>query len=291
MDLLATAAGVVLLLTLVALVLLAWLVGPPLHTQLRRTRVRRQPFPAAWRDTLRRRMPAFAALPADVQLRLKKHAQVLIAEKPFVGCAGLEVTDEMRVLIAVQASFLLLSRRLGHFDALRQVLIYPGSFAVERSNADHHGLVHQHRQALAGEAWEQGQVILSWQDVIEGAADAHDGHNVVIHEFAHVLDQQTGAANGAPWLPGQRRRERWARVMNAEFQFLQQQLAQGLPSLLDPYGAQNPAEFFAVASECFFERAALLTQTRPALYSELRQFYGVDPAAWPGSQPLMPKAH
>jgi MtfA peptidase len=290
MDFLTTIAAAVLVLAAVALIVAAWLWGPLLRTRLRRARVRRQPFPAAWRDTLRRRMPAFAALPADVQRRLKKHAQVLIAEKPFIGCAGLVITDEMRVLVAVQASLLLL-RRAGHFDALRQVLMYPGAFAVERSSADHHGLVHERRQALAGEAWQQGQVILSWQDVIDGAADPHDGHNVVIHEFAHVLDHETGAANGAPWQPGARRRQRWARVMNAEFEAFEQQLAQALPTVLDPYGAQSPAEFFAVASECFFERAQLLAQTRPALYDELRQFYGVNPAAWPGSQPLMPRAH
>jgi MtfA peptidase len=267
----------------VALVIATWLWGPAARAAWRRARIRRQPFPPAWREILRRRMPAFARLPADVQLQLKKHAQVLIAEKPFIGCAGLAVTDEMRVLVAVQASLLLLGRGPAAFDALRQVLIYPGAFAVERSNTDAAtGLVQDERQTLLGEAWQQGQVL-------EGAADPGDGHNVVIHEFAHVLDQAHGKpANGAPWLPGARRRKRWALVMQAEFDGLRRQLAgTRTPPLLDPYAASNPAEFFAVACEAFFEKPTELASLHPALYTELQQLFGVDPSAWGTSHPLL----
>ncbi len=224
-------------------------------------------------------MPAFARLPADVQLRLKKHAQVLLAEKPFIGCAGLQVTDEMRVLVAVQASLLLLRRR-GHFDSLRQVLIYPGAFVVNRQAPDPAGLVREERQALVGESWQQGQVILSWDDVLAGAADPHDGRNVVIHEFAHQLDQESGAANGAPWQSGAAGRARWARVMAAEFEALQQQLDQGVEGLIEPYAATNAAEFFAVLSELFFEKPLELASAHGALYAELRSLYGVDPLSW-----------
>ena len=269
----------------------AWLWGPLLWRAARRARIRSQPFPPTWRDTLRRRMPAFAQLPADVQLRLKKHAQVLIAEKPFIGCAGLEVTDEMRVLVAVQAAWLLLRRRGGSFDHLRQVLLYPGAFAVQRSVADAAGLVRDERQALLGESWQQGQVVLSWQDVLAGAADPHDGRNVVIHEFAHQLDQETGAANGAPWQPGAQRRARWARVMGAEFQALQGRLATGdTTSLIEPYAATNAAEFFAVTSELFFERPLELQQGHAALYAELQQYYGVDPLAWRDTAAVLRRA-
>ena len=204
--------GALLFVVALLLTVAAWLWGPPLLAALRRQRIRRQPFPPLWRDILRRRMPAFARLPADVQLRLKKLAQVLIAEKPFIGCAGLVISDEMRVLVSVQAALLLLRRGAGYFPQLRQVLIYPGAFVVERSRPGVAGLVHEERRTLAGESWQQGQVLLSWQDVLAGAADPHDGHNVVIHEFAHQLDQETGSANGAPWLREPARRERWARV-------------------------------------------------------------------------------
>jgi MtfA peptidase len=270
--------------TLFAAVLLfsvpAWLWGPPVWRAARRARIRRQPFPPQWREILRRRMPAFAQLPADVQLRLKKQAQVLLAEKPFIGCAGLELTDEMRVLVAVQAALLLLGRRAGAFDGLRQILVYPGAFVVDRSTADAAGLVRDERRALAGESWQQGQVLLSWDDVLAGAADPHDGRNVVIHEFAHQLDQAHGAANGAPFLPGAQRRARWAAVLGAEFQALQERLAQGMESLIEPYAATNPAEFFAVVSELFFERPAELAASHAALYGEYCLFYGVDPLSW-----------
>jgi hypothetical protein len=275
-------------LALLAGLVAAWLRGPAWWAAWRRSRVKAMPFPAQWRDILRRRMPAFARLPPDVQLRLKKLAQVLLAEKPFNGCAGLVVTDEMRVLVSVQAALLQLRLGPDGFSELRQVLIYPGPFVVDRSQPDASGLVHEHRRALSGESWQQGQVILSWADVLAGAADPGDGHNVVLHEFAHQIDQAHGRANGAPWLPGRARRERWARVMNAEFQALRQQLAQGSSSLIDPYGSTEPAEFFAVVSELFFEKPSELAEQHPALFNELQGLFGVDPRIWLDSTALIP---
>jgi len=286
-------------------VVAAWLAGPAVLAAVRRARVRRQPFPRAWREILRRRMPAFARLPADLQLQVKKHVQVLLAEKPFIGCAGLVVTDEMRVLIAAQAALLLLNRDADYFGNLRQVLVYPGAFVVERELADGSGLTHATRRALAGESWQQGQLLLSWDDVLAGAADPDDGHNVVIHEFAHQLDQERGRANGAPWLgrreaePPPRRRgaapsrpgrgaghepgdpyPRWARVLGAEFEQLRQRLARGETGVIAAYAATDPAEFFAVVSEHFFEQPAALAAAHPALYAEFARLYRCDPLAW-----------
>ena len=275
--------GALLFAAALLLSVVAWLWGPPVWNALRRQRIRRQPFPPAWRDILRRRMPAFALLPTDVQLQLKKLAQVLIAEKPFIGCAGLVVTDEMRVLVSVQAALLLLRRGAGYFPQLRQVLIYPGAFVVDRSNAGAAGLVHEERRALAGESWQQGQVLLSWQDVLAGAADPRDGHNVVIHEFAHQLDQESGAANGAPWLREPARRARWAQVLGREFQALQERLAQEESGLIEPYAATNAAEFFAVVSELFFEKPTQLALAHRALFAEFCGYYGVNPLHWIGS--------
>ncbi len=278
-------------LALLAALVAAWLRGPAWWATWRRRRVKAAPFPAQWRDILRRRMPAFARLPADVQLRLKKLAQVLLAEKPFIGCAGLEVTDEMRVLVSVQAALLLLRLGPDGFAELRQVLIYPGPFVVDRSQPDATGLVHEHRRALSGESWQQGQVILSWADVLAGAADPQDGHNVVLHEFAHQIDQAHGRANGAPWLPGRARRERWAHVMGTEFEALHQQLARGEDTLIDPYGASEPAEFFAVAAEVFFERPLQLADRHPALFAELQGLFGVDPRQWRDATAYLPVAN
>jgi Mlc titration factor MtfA (ptsG expression regulator) len=258
----------------------AWLAGPPLWAALRRGRIRRQPFPAAWRRVLRERMPAFARLPADLQWQVKKHVQVLLAEKPFIGCAGLKVTDEMRVLIAAQAALLLLNTHAGYFSNLRQVLVYPGAFVVERSSADGSGLTHETRRALAGESWQQGQLLLSWDDVVAGAADPDDGRNVVIHEFAHQLDQERGRANGAPWLGRRDAYERWAATLNAEYAALHARLSRGETGLIDAYAATDPAEFFAVVSEHFFEQAPALAASHPALYAEFARYYRTDPRHW-----------
>ena len=276
------------LLALLAVSVVAWLAGPVVWAAWRRGRLRRQPFPAAWRDILRRRMPAFARLPADLQLQVKKHVQVLLAEKPFIGCAGFTITDEVRVLIAAQAALLLLNRGAGYFSRLRQVLVYPGAFIVERTETGEGGLTHETRHALAGESWQQGQVLLSWDDVLAGAANPEDGHNVVIHEFAHQLDQERGHANGAPWLGRREGYARWAMVLQREFDALRQRLAQGVAdetgppagAVIHPYAATNPAEFFAVVSEHFFEQPAALAAAHPALYAEFARLYRTDPLAW-----------
>jgi MtfA peptidase len=258
----------------------AWLAGPPLWTAWRRAHIRRQPFPAAWRALLRQRMPSYRRLPADQQLRLKKHVQVLLAEVPFIGCAGQPITDEVRVLVAAQAALLQLGRRQPDFPALRQVLVYPAGFVVPRRRTEAGGVVHEQRQALLGESWQHGLVVLSWADVLAGAADPQDGRNVVLHEFAHQLDQASGGANGTPWIPGRERARRWAAVMSAEYATLRQRLARGEAGLIDPYGATDPAEFFAVVTELYFERGAVLAQAHPALFAVLAEHYRVDTRAW-----------
>ncbi|MDE1950393.1 MAG: zinc-dependent peptidase, partial [Burkholderiales bacterium] len=138
-------AGLVVF-TVAALIVAAWLVGPSLWVEQRRARLRRRPFPAAWRAVLRRRMPMFARLPPDLQQRLRGHIQVFVAETPFIGCAGVEVSDAMRVLVAAQAGLLLLGRPRGAFSNLREVLMYPGAFVVERAESDPAGLVREGRR-------------------------------------------------------------------------------------------------------------------------------------------------
>ena len=258
----------------------AWLWWTPLARHLRRRRLARRPFPAPWREVLRRRMPYFARLPPDLQMQLKRRIQVFVAEKTFIGCAGLRVTDEMRVLVAAQACLLQLGPGAGGFRDTRQVLLYPGAFVVDRPEPQANGLVHEGRRVMAGESWQQGQVILSWDDVLAGAADPADGRNVVIHEFAHQLDQERGRASGAPFLGRRERYARWAAVMNAAWQRLRARAARGEPGVIDAYGAGEPAEFFAVASEAFFETPQALAAEEPDLYAELARFYAVEPRAW-----------
>ena len=244
-----------------ALLLIVGLLGQPYWLSWRRNRLRAGAFPASWRKILQQHVPLVRRLPASLQLQLKKHMQVFIAEKTFIGCGGLHVTDEMRVVIAAQACLLILNRATDYFANVRQILVYPNVFVVNRTSVDGAGVQQESRQALAGESWSQGQVILSWQDTLEGAAVSDDGRNVVIHEFAHQLDQENGAAHGA-------------------YAHLQAEMRHGIQGLLDHYGAQDPAEFFAVVSEVFFERGNELAMAYPALYLELKGYYKVDPAGW-----------
>lgn len=284
-----------------ALLLVAWLIGQPWLVERKRERIRARPFPAEWRDILKRRVPYVRLLPADLQLRLKQHIQVFLAEKAFIGCDGLQVTDEMRVTIAAQACLLILNRPNGYYPNLRQILVYPNSFVVQRDHTDGAGVNHARREVLAGESWADGQVILSWQDALQDAATPDDGRNVVIHEFAHQLDQETGAANGAPVLARREYYARWARVLGAEYAQLQARSQRADwrvnhndgqqddgqqddgpqdDALFNDYGATDPAEFFAVISEVFFERPRRMADEHPALYAELARFYRLEPLSW-----------
>jgi len=260
-----------------ALLAVLALLAQPWWVERRRARLRAQPFAAAWRRILRRRVPAVAHLPADLQRRLKRHIQVFIAEKAFIGCQGQAITDEVRVTVAAQACLLLLGHaRSDYYPRLRQILVYPETFVTSRERPLGNGLVQQQRLSMSGESWSQGQVILSWSDVLAGAADPADGHNVVLHEFAHQVDQDTGMADGRPWRPDLGSRRRWAGVMDAAFERLRLQPSE----VIDSYGASDPAEFFAVVTELFFERPQALAAEAPAVYRELAGLYRVDPLAW-----------
>ena len=260
---------------IVALVLLL-----PYWRRYQRGKIMAKPFPAQWREIVKRRLPYFRALPADLQLQLKKHMQVFIAEKQFIGCDGLTVTDEMRVTIAAQACLLLLNRPDYYYPKLKQILLYPAAFVVRTDSTDAAGVMQQQHRVLSGESWGLGKVVLSWADTLDGAANPCDGRNVVIHEFAHQLDQEKGIANGAPLLERSSDYQRWSGVMAAEFATLQRQASVGQSSLFDHYGATNPAEFFAVISEVFFEQPAALAQQHNGLYQELSRFYRLNPLSW-----------
>jgi len=264
----------------IAFLVAAWILLEPRFVALRRNRIRARPFPAAWRAILRERVPYVRLLPPDLQRQLQKHIQVFLAEKTFAGCDGLAITDEMRVTIAAQACLLLLNRPDHCYPRLQQVLVYPGPFVVHHQRPNGIGLVQDESRVLSGESWAHGQVVLSWPDVLEGAAIANDGRNVVIHEFAHQLDQEKGYANGAPDLADFQRYPRWSRVLGQEYGALQERLRNQEAGVLDPYAATDPAEFFAVCSEVFFEQPDRMAAEHPALYGELRRFYRVDPLSW-----------
>lgn len=267
----------IIALTVAAALGTAALALQPWWAARRRRRVAAQAFPAGWRRILRQRVPFVARLPPSLQQRLKRHIQVFVAEKAFIGCQGQVIDDEVRVTIAAHAGLLL----LGHdaapcYPGLRQILVYPGAFATDRERALGAGLVQTQRQTMSGESWSQGQVILSWDDVLAGSANPDDGHNVALHEFAHQIDQDKGEANGRPWRPGVSQRQRWAHVLGEAFARLQREPS----AVIDAYGASDPAEFFAVAVEVFFERPHDLKAVEPALFGELVALFQLDPACW-----------
>jgi Mlc titration factor MtfA (ptsG expression regulator) len=225
-----------------------------------------------------RNVPYQRLLPTEDRGELREDIQIFLAEKKYEGCGGLQVTEEMRVTIAAQACLLLLHRATDFYPTLQTVLVYPGAYAAPMTESVAKGVVREGISVRLGESWQRGCVILSWDDVLRGAADISDGQNVVLHEFAHQLDQEDGAAEGAPLLPHRSMYADWAQILGDEYLRLQRDCASGRRNVLDRYGATNPAEFFAVATECFFEKAAALRGKHPELYAELKLYYRQDPA-------------
>lgn len=260
--------------------MLAVLLGRPLWVAHRRRRLRAAPIPTEWRSLITHAMPLYARIPENLRARLDGLVNQFVAEKEFVGCRGLAITLEMRLAIAAQACLLVLNRAASVYDALYAILVYPAAFIARDQRHDEAGVVHEREQVLSGQAWDTHRIILSWEDVRASAESPNDGYNVVYHEFAHYLDAEAGEVDGAPLLGDAEHYERWARVMNAEFSQLRAAAAHGAPTLLDPYGGEDEGEFFAVATEVFFERAVDLKREHPALYAELSGYYRLDPASW-----------
>jgi len=252
----------------------------PHWREYKRNKVRALPFKKQWRKIIQQRMPYFRQMPTDLQLQLKQHIQVFLSEKDFIGCNGIEITDEIRVTIAAQACLLLLNRKTDYYPKLQTILVYPSAFLKEQHKLNADGTQYTQKIALSGESWDFGKIVLSWQDSVHGAKLPNDGHNVVIHEFAHQLDQENGRANGAPILSKGQSYQCWSEVFLVQFEQLRKQAAMGTPSIFDYYGATEPAEFFAVVSEVFFEKSQQFHQQHPALYQQLTNYYKVDPIHW-----------
>jgi MtfA peptidase len=256
--------------------------------RLRRRRILARPFPDAWLRVLNRNLPFYSRLNDDERDRLRNSLRLFIAEKSWEGCAGLEVTEEIKVTIAAQACLLVLGRDGIGFDHVKTILVYPDEYYArqeieEGTRVDEDGTIFDEEPARVGEAWYGGPVILSWRDVRSGGWISHDGYNVVFHEFAHQLDMQDGIVNGTPPLDSREAYEKWAAVMTAEFERLKLQSGRGMVTLLDGYGAQDPGEFFAVCAECFFERPLAFATRHRELYNCLKDYFRQDPAEWQNS--------
>jgi len=243
----------------------------------RRKAVRERPFPDAWRGILEA-VPLFRHLPTEDRAELHGHVQVLLDEKRFEGVGGLDLTDRMKLVVAGQAGILLLHRQTDYFPKLSSVLLYPSEYEVREEIATENGLVEEVDETRAGESWQTGALVLAWEDVKRDIGG--NLHNVVLHEFAHQLDAETGEMNGAPILVGVELRTRWAGAMSDAYERLAAAAERNEETLIDPYGAGDPAEFFAVATETFFLAPRELAEEEPDLYAVLRDYYRQDPARW-----------
>jgi hypothetical protein len=242
----------------------------------RHKKLRETPLTAEQVAVVARNFPYWSRLSPDDQRELGGHMQVFLAEKSFEGCGGLELTDEMRVTIAAQACLLLLHREVDCYPELDVVLVYPKAFRAKGEQRDG-GVVVEGGSGRLGESHSRGIVVVSWDDVRRGAADPNDGRNVVLHEFAHQLDQADGAADGAPELERRSMYGPWASTLGEEFEALHEAAERHRKTVIDKYGATNPAEFFAVITEAFFEKPRQLQQKHPELYAQLVAYYRQDP--------------
>jgi len=247
--------------------------------KLKRARLRNQPVSTRLLNILNSNVGLYSQLPDDLKSELHGHINVFLAEKQFMGCDELEVSDEMRVTVAGLACILLLNRPATYFPGFSSIIIYPDSYVATEVSFDGHVEVRR-KTKRAGESWLRGPVVLSWKDVLQGSANVGDGYNVVLHEFAHKLDEENDGTNGLPVLQEREQYGQWAKVLGKEYKLLESRIDRGRNRVLHEYGLTSPAEFFAVATESFFEKPIAMRDQLPDLYDQLRIFYCSDPATW-----------
>ena len=268
-----------LVLTIVAIVLalLYWLRKRQQHTQ--RKMLYSQPLSNNWTNLLRKYVPLACKVPEHLQAIYHGHINYFLATKTFVGRGGFSVDEKTRITIAGNACLLVLTRTRVIFPGFKTIIVYPETYqAPGSSNRD--GLVGQNIEHRAGESWFRGPVVLAWSNVETGSNISNDGHNVVIHEFAHKLDEENQLMNGLPILKDKSHYAAWAQVLGNEYQRFLERVDAGSNSVIDSYGAVSAVEFFAVITESFFEKPQLMKMRLPELYAQLSRYYGIDTASW-----------
>ena len=243
----------------------------------RRAKLLAEPFPVEWLAVLDKNVPHYRRLEPDDQRRLREFVRLLIAEKNWEGCGGLALTDGIKVTIAALACLLVLRRDLDAYAALFSILVYPDSYMAAESEFPLR--IPRDVGPREGESWSSGAVIVNWAELVKNLREQR-GHNLVLHEFAHQLDYGDREANGVPLVDGYRQYAQWRQVIDAEYRQLVAAAEEGRPTVLDKYGTMNEAEFFAVATECFFERPRPLRDQHATLYQLLAEYYRQDPAGW-----------
>jgi Mlc titration factor MtfA (ptsG expression regulator) len=266
---------------LIAIIVLALtlFIGKRIYRRIKRKQLLAMPFPQEWKKIVQKNVPLYNRLPDSLKQQLQSLVNVFMDEKKFEGCGGLEITDEIKVTIAAQACMLLLNRKAHYFPKLHSILVYPHTYAAKTVYSN--GTVTIDGQSVRlGESWQNGPVVLAWDSVTGGTRNIADARNVVLHEFAHQLDQEDGSADGAPILEHRSSYVAWARVLSKEYEALQRKKKKHRKAVMSKYGATNPAEFFAVATETFFEKSKQMKKRHPKLYDELKNYYKLDPVEW-----------
>ncbi|MCP5536191.1 MAG: zinc-dependent peptidase [Akkermansiaceae bacterium] len=264
--------GVIIIISVVALIACGFIAQAAI-IKARRKRWLALRLTESQRVKISRDFKLFARLPGHIRDELEGLMHVFIHEKSFEACGGLDqVTVHMQHVIAAQACLLLVNRQHDYYRRLRSILLYPTAYKAK----DEHG----EESIRLGESWHSGSVILAWESVVAGGRNEEDGHHVTLHEFAHQLDQVDGAADGVPELSGTGSYRAWARVFSNAYDRFTRKLENGKRSSIDEYGATNPAEFFAVATETFYEKPQQLHEEFPEVYQQLVGYYRVDPLEW-----------
>ena len=282
-SILTSVVEIFFLMATIAIIMIVFAIIAFCSTKLERAsdiiKLSQKKFPKAWRKILISRWPLFKKLPPDLRNELEQLTLVFLDRIEFRGVDGLEITDEIRVTTSAQACILLINQGTFFPQKLRSIVMHPKTYSAT-SRDEIAGETVEKKISVQGQSWENGLVTLSWDNTKTGAANIKEGRNLVIHEFAHQLDQSDGLADGAPVLGSQEQYKRWQKICSRVFSDLKHKAERGQKTVIDDYGATNPAEFFSVATETFFEKPYHLNKKRPKLYGLLREYYRVDPLTW-----------
>ncbi|MEX0660666.1 MAG: M90 family metallopeptidase [Balneolaceae bacterium] len=239
--------------------------------------MRGKPFPNSWQNILDEKVPYYQKLPEKYQEILRQRVMVFINEKLFEGCGGLRMTDQKKVIISAYACVLLLEETSDYYPDLQTILVYPDDYIAPVHEEDETGIVTTGSEARKGESWNTGSIVLSWSDIEDNIYDENKKQNLIFHEFAHQLDQRYGLTAGITLEGNVIQKNEWNNILATSYKELCRKVKRNENSVLDEYGATEPAEFFSVATEAFFENPIKLKQEYKNLYKQLFSFYKIDP--------------
>lgn len=257
----------------------------PLIQYLRRQWIRSRPFSDEWLQVLQNKVPIYRCLTKSRQKKLQERIKIFMHEKLFEGCGGLTITTEIRLVIAAHACMLIIEEPSAHYPSLKSILVYPEDYMAPVYEVDTGGVVTEGWESRSGESWNPGNIVLSWNDIRKDLQEAWSGNNLIYHEFAHQLDYQYGLSAGIEPDGHTQQDDEWTIELARTYRTLRQKAHRGQHDLLDLYGATNPAECFAVVTECFLQQPAALQQQYSVLYRHLVEFYGFDPVSFVPESP------